>query len=204
MKTPSKLLATVRKCLAEPTCSIGENFSFVKSLVHYNKWVKQRESWNRKQNSAVKKEEVSFEFTSLTELSWNATQAYNLYTNIKKEDFNKWVEWYIYGQNIVVSWHRLKTFEEWLHDWLREALIMACNYPEDGVRLILERELWKGNYTNTMIHMFAEWKLDEETLTRLGQYEKYQSINWVDIEKAIDYCIDPQNRKDVEVLTLKM
>lgn len=204
MKTPSKLLNTVRQCLAEPTCSIRENFSFTKSLIHYNKWVKQWESWNRKQNSAVKKEEYSFEFASLAELWLLSVQAHNMYTNLKKEDFNKWVDWYMCGQNIVIVWYRLKTFEEWLHDGLKDALIIACKCPEDGVRMILERELWKGNYTNTMVHMFAEWKLDEETLKRLGQYEKYQFIEWVDVEKAIDYCIDPKNRKDVEVLTLKM
>lgn len=203
MQIPNTLLNSIRQCLAEPTCSIGENFSFVTSLVYYNKWVEQWNNWNYKQNPAVKKEEVSFDFGSLTELSWNAIQAHNMYVNLKKEDFNKWVDWYIYGQNIVVMWYRLKTFEEWLHDGLKDALIMASKYPEDWARMILERELWKGNYTNTMIHMFAEWKLDEETLKRLGQYEKYQSIEWVDIEKAIDFCIDPHNRKDVEVLTLK-
>lgn len=204
MKTPSKLLNTVRQCLAEPTCSIRENFSFTKSLIHYNKWVKQWESWNRKQNRAVKKEEYSFEFTSLAELWLLSVQAHNMYTNLKKEDFNKWVDWYMCWQNIVIVWYRLKTFEEWLHDGLKDALIMARDCPEDWARKIIERELGEWNYTNTMIHMFAEWKLDEETLKRLGQYEKYQFIEWIDIEKAIDYCIDPKNRKDVEVLTLKM
>jgi hypothetical protein len=33
---------------------------------------------------------------------------------------------------------------------------MACKCPEDGARMILERELGMGNYTNAMVHMYAE------------------------------------------------
>jgi hypothetical protein len=35
-------------------------------------------------------------------------------------------------------------------------LILAYQFPEDGARKILERELGNGRYTNTAIHMYVE------------------------------------------------
>ena len=137
MKNPDALLNSVQECLVNPIHSIKENFSKSKSLEFYEKWAKQWESWNYKQNPAVKKEEVSFDFGSLFELEWNAWQARNLYNNLKKEEFNKWVDWYIYGQNIVVIWYRLKTFDEWLHDGLKDAIIMTYDCPEDWSRMVI-------------------------------------------------------------------
>lgn len=196
MKIPNDLLNSVRQCLTEPTFDIQENFSLEKSKLHYQKRVKQWDNWNYKQNLAVKKEEVSFDFGNLLELEWNAWQARNLYNNLKKEEFNKWVDWYIYGQNIVVMWYRLKTFDEWLHDWIKDALIMAHDCPEDWARMIIERELWEWHYTNTQVHMFAEWKIDKEMLERLWHYETYQSIDKEDIEKEIEKCVELLSEKD--------
>lgn len=212
MKTTNSLLNSVRQCLAEPVYDVQKNFSLEKSKGWYEKRKKQWDSWGYKQNPAVKKEEVSFDFGSLSELWLMTTQAHNLYVNLKKEDFNKWVDWCIYWQNIVVSWYRLKSFDEWLHDWLKDAIIMACDCPEDWARMIIERELWEGRYTNTAIHMYAEWKIDEETLKRLWQYEPYHYVEWLDIEEAIEKCIDllwndakeSDGEKNVTVLTFKL
>lgn len=205
MINPEDLLNSVCQCLAEPTFSIQKNFSIEESKKYYEKWKKQWDNGDYKQNLAVKREEVSFDFGSLSELWLMSTQAHNLYTNLKKEDFNKWVDWYIYGQNIVVSWYRLKSFDEWLHDWLKDALIMACDCPEDWARMIIERELGERHYTNAMIHMFAEWKIDKETLKRLWTYEKYSRIEWLDIEKAIEKCEELlDGEEETTVLTFKI
>lgn len=213
------LLEDVKKCLTDPVYDVIQNFSLVKSREYYDKREKSWKSWNYKQNPAVKLEEVSFDFGSLSELWLMATQAHNLYVNIKREDFNKWADWYIYWQNIVVSWYRLKTFDEWLHDWLRDALYEAHQTPEDWVRILLERELGKWIYTNTAIHLYAEWKIDKETLKRLWTYEKYMHLEDRDIEEditqvrkaledveecnKIDEIINMLKRKDVTVLKLK-
>lgn len=210
MKNPNNLLEDVKKCMVDPISDLLLNFSLEKSEEWYEKRKKQRDSWNYKQNPAVKKEEVSFDFGSLSELWLMTTQAHNLYVNLKKEEFNKWVDWYIYGQNIVVSWYRLKPFDEWLHDWIKEALILAYQFPEDGARKVLERGLGKWTYTNTAIHMYIEWKIDEGTLKRLWQYEGYQNIDDRDVEKDVEEVrkallwIEEDNKKEVKVLTFKL
>lgn len=211
MKNPNNLLEDVKKCMTDPVSDILLNFSIEKSRKGYEDRKKQWESGSFRNNPVVKKEEVSFEFADLFELEWNTSQARNLYNNLKKEDFNKWVDWYIRGQNIVVIWYRLKSFDEWLHDWLKDALIMATECPEDWARMIIERKLGEGKYTNTAIHMYIEWKIDNETLKRLWQYERYQRIEDRDVEKDIEEAkkallwMEEDNKKgDVTVLTLKV
>ena len=211
MKNPNNLLEDVKKCMTDPVSDILLNFSIEKSRKGYEDRKKQWESGSFRDNPAVKNEEVSFEFTDLFELEGNASQARNLYNNLKKESFNKWVDWYMHGQNIVVSWYRLKTFDEWLHDWLKDALVMAIDCPEDWARMVIEKELGEGKYTNTAIHMYIEWKIDNETLKRLWQYEKYQRMEDRDVEKDIEEAkkallwMEEDNKKGtVTVLTLKM
>lgn len=211
MKNPNNLLEDVKKCMTDPISDLLLNFSLEKSKEWYEKRKKQWESGGITNNPVAKKEEVSFDFGSLSELWLMAAQAHNLYINLKKEDFNKWVGRYMYGQNIVVSWYRLKTFDEWLHDWIKEALILAYQLPEDGARKVLERELGEWTYTNTAIHMYVEWKIDNETLKRLWQYEKYQNIDDRDVEKDIEEVkkallwMEEDNKKGtVTVLTFKM
>jgi uncharacterized protein with ParB-like and HNH nuclease domain len=59
--------------------------------------------------------------------------------------------------------------------------------------------------------MYVEWKIDNETLKRLWQYEEYQHIDDRDIEKDIEEVrkallwMEEDNKKsNVEVLTFKM
>ena len=209
MKNPSNLLEDVRKCLTDPVSDILQNFSLEKSRFYYDKWATQRAAWDYKFNPADKQEEVSFDFCSLDELTTKSIEAHNVFVNIKKEDFFKWADWYIFGQNVVVEWHRLKSFDEWLHDWLYEALCQAYQTPEDGARKILEKKLWKWVYTNTAIHCFAEWIITEDVLKRLWQYEKYQAIEGRnmedDIEEAKKALEDmKENNKSTTVLTFKL
>lgn len=208
MRNPkSNLLEDVQKCMTDPIYDICKNFSLQKSREGYEKRVKQWESGNYKQNPAVKKEEVSFEFANLDDLSLKSIEAQNTFINLKREDFNKWVDWYIYGQNVVVEWYRLKTFDEWLHDWLKDALFMACQTPEDGARKIIERELWNWMYSNGAVHLFIEWIITEDVLKRLGQYEKYQEIKWRDIEEDIEQAkkaLKDMEENNVTVLKLKI
>ena len=131
-----------------------------------------------------------------------------MYNNLKEQDFNKWVDWYIYWQNVVVVWYRLKTFDEWLRKGLVEALTSAYQTPEEWVRLLLEKELGASMFTNAAIHLFMEWQINRETLERLGTYESYQPILDRDMEKDIEEAArilkENEWKKDVTVLTLKM
>lgn len=205
MKIPNDLLNSVRQCLAEPVLSIKQNFSLEKSKLHYEKRVKQWDNWNYKQNPAAKLCKETFSYANLKELSKVSEQANNLFINLTDLSFVKGIDWYTHGQNIVVIWYRLKTFDEWLHDWLYEALVMARDCPEDWARMIIERELGEWHYTNTQVHMFAEWKIDEETLKRLWHYETYRPVEWLDIEKAIDRCKELlEEEKEITVLTFKI
>jgi len=208
IKPENNMLEDVQKCMVDPIYDICKNFSLQKSREGYEKRVKQWESGWYKNNPAAAEETVSFPFTSLSEMGLVSIQAHNLYTNLKTKDFNKWVDWYVYWQNVVVSWHRLKTFDEWLHDGIKDALTIHYKSPEDWVRRLLNRE-WGWYYQNDAIHLFAEWKIDEESLKRLGHYEPAQAINDRDIEKDIKEATkalkDMEDcNKNVTVLTLKM
>ena len=184
-KPENNMLEDVQKCMVDPIYDICKNFSLQKSREGYEKRVKQWESGWYANNPAAAEETVTFPFASLSEMGLVSIQAHNLYVNLKKESFNKWVDWYVYGQNIVVSWHRLKTFDEWLHDGIKDALTIHYKSPEDGIRRMLNRE-WGWYYQNDAIHLFAEWKIDEESLKRLGHYEAAQAIEGRDIEKDIE------------------
>jgi len=211
MKNPNNLLEDVKKCMTDPISDILLNFSLEKSREGYEDRKRQWENGGYRNNPAVKMEDVHIGFKRLDDLWLAATQAYNLCVNLKKEDFNKWVDWYLRSFEVVVYWYRLKTFDEWLHDWLKDALVMATDCPEDWARMVIERGLGEGKYTNTAIHMYIEWKIDNETLKRLWQYEKYQRMEDRDIEKDIEEAkkallwMEEDNKKDsVTVLTLKM
>ena len=211
MRNPNNLLEDVKKCMTDPISDVLLNFSLEKSRKGYEDRKKQWENGSFRNNPAAKKEEISFAFTNLDDLSSKSIEAQNLYINLERQSFVRDCGWCIYEQNIVVSWYRLKTFDEWLHDWLKDALVMAIDCPEDWARMVIERELGEGKYTNTAIHMYVEWKIDNETLKRLWQYEKYQRIEDRDVEKDIEEAkkallwMEEDNKKGtVTVLTLKM
>lgn len=208
-KVKSDLLKKCQECMANPIADILENFSLEKSKFHYEKWAKQREMGDRYQNPADKHEEVSFAFASLDDLAVKSIEAHNLYTNIKAKEFFKGADWYMYWHNIVVSWHRLKSFDEWLHDWLKDALTQHYKDPENGIRKMLDKERWGWLYWNVDIHLWLEWKIDDEAMQRMGRYEPCQSIEGRDLEKDIEEAVKAlksgeKKEWDVTVLTLKV
>lgn len=205
------LLEDVKKCLTDPIYNITQNFSLQKSKEYYNKWAKQWEMGDYNLNLANKVEELQFPFTNLDELAVKSIEAQNVYTNLKKEDYIKWCSWCVYWKKVVVRWNRLKTFEEWLHDGLEDALKSFYEEPEWGVRKMLIEKLGEWYYGNTEIHLFAAEKIDEDVLLRLWQHEEPRSVEDRDIEEDIlsarQALLDMEEcntKKDVEVLTLKM
>lgn len=208
MKVKSDLLKKCQECMVNPIADILENFSLEKSKFHYEKYAKQWDNWGYQQNPADKVERVTFPYGSLNDLSIVAIEAQNLYVNMKKADFIRGLDWRTYGQNIIVWWHRLKTFDEWLHDWLQDALIQHYKDPETGIRKMLAREWWGGLYWNVDIHLRLEWKIDDEAMKRMGRYEPSQPITDRDVEKDIEEAIKALGYKkeegEVTVLTLKV
>lgn len=186
MKIPQKnLLEDVQNSLTDPVYDILQNFSLEKSREYYNKRATQWNMWDFRLNLANKQEEVKFPFTTLTELAEQSQKAQNLFDNLRKEDFIKGCEWAVYWQNVVVRWNRLKTFEERLHDWIKDAITMHYKEPEGWAKKIIERELGGWYYSNVVIHMFAEGEISENVLKRLGQYEWPRRLEWRDIEEDI-------------------
>lgn len=176
MITTKNLLEDVKKCLEDPVYNLVCNFSLEKSRLYYDKWEKAWDNWCYDNNPAVKKEKEVLPFTSLDQLSTLAEEAHNLFRALWKLDYIDGPDWYVWGQNIVITRNRLKTFEEWLEDWLRDALKWAYEEPEDWARMLLERTLWDWIYSNTAIHLFAEWKIDVELLKRLWTPDKCNKI----------------------------
>lgn len=211
MRKTNETLELCQKIMVDPIVDILENFSLEKSREYYEKWSKQWNMGDRFQNPADMHEEVSFPFDSLSALWLMSIEAHNLYTNVKSKEFFKWADWYMYWQNIVVSWHRLKTFDEWLHDGLKDAITQHYKEPEKSIQKVLREKLGSWWYSNTDMHLWLEWKIDDETLIRLGQYEESKRILDRDLEEdiaaATQALLDKEaseKKSDVTVLTLKL
>lgn len=205
------LLEDIQKCMTDPVSDVLQNFSLEKSRKFYKKHV---EEWNAdlyEANPVALHSVETFAFETLEEMGQQSKQAETMVYNLQGLAFVKWVKWEIRWKNIVVSWYRLKTFDEWLEFWLMDALELARSMPEDWARQILERKLGDWTYTNTAIHMYIEWVLTKKQLERLSKYEWYRSIEEWDlseeVQKAKDALEDMEeenSKKDVTVLTLKM
>lgn len=194
----NSLRAKVRRVLKDPIANVVLNYSVEKAKEYYDKAAKQWESWDYQGWAKVDKhEEISFDFANLESASQQAKEAHNLYTNMLKENksYIKKLDWYLYGQNFVVSWHRMKTFEEYLHDWIKDALTRAYKDAEWGAKLVLEKELDLGIVSRSGIHCFAEWIIDAETLERLSKFEPATKFDWRDIEKDVEKCIEALNAR---------
>lgn len=202
----SNLQEDVQNCLKDPINSILKNFSLEKSKEYYSKWDEAWENWMYSNNPAAQKEKEEFNYKGLEELTKATEIAYAFYNNIKDMPHCKNVRYELSNDKITVHRMRLKTFDEWLHDWLRDAIITACDCPEDWARQVIEKELGAGIYTNTEVHMFAEWVIDTETLSRLSKFEKYQPIEKWDIEEKVEQAkkaLEDIKENNVIVLTLK-
>lgn len=188
-KTESNLLEDVQKSLTDPVYDILQNFSLEKSKEYYNKRATQWNMWDFRLNLANKQEEEKFPFTTLTELAEQSQEAQNLFDHLRKEDFFRGCEWTVYWQNVVVRWNRLKTFDEWLYDWVKDAILLHYKEPEEWARKIIERKLGKWYYGNVEVHMFAEREISENVLRRLGQYEWPRRLEWRVLEDDINAAI---------------
>ena len=185
----TNLLEDVQKSLVDPVYDVLQNFSLEKSREYYNKRATQWKLWDFRLNLANEQEEEVFPFTTLTELAEKSQEAQNLFDHLRKEDFFKGCEWCVYWQNVIVRWNRLKTFDEWLYEWVKDALLMHYKEPEEWVRKILVKKLGKWFYDNTAIHMFAEREISENVLRRLGQYEWPRKIEWRNLDEDIKTTI---------------
>lgn len=204
MRKKNETLELCQKIMVDPIVDIKQNFSLEKSKFHYEKWAKQREMGDRHNNPADKHEEVVMDFGGLDELAVKSIEAHNLYTNIKAKEFFKGADWHLRWHSIVVSWHRLKTFDEWLHDWLKDAITQHYKDPERSVQKILREKFDGWFYSNTDMHLWLEWKIDDEILERLGRYENERTINDRDLEKDIDDAKKALLESGITVLTLKV
>ena len=213
MRKKDKLLEDVRECLTNPIFDVTQNFSLEKSKQYYTIYSKQWEDDQRyKNNPANKREEVVFDYSNLEEMARQSIQAHNLITNLEKESFIRNPHYFVRWETIVVAWDRLKTFDEWLTDGLQDALIQAYKYPENWAKMIIGKELGNGNYSNTAIHLFAEWEIDRKVLERLGKSEWFNPIidrDIVDDVETLKKYLEgekPEKEKtaDVTVLEIKL
>lgn len=211
MRKKNETLELCQQIMIDPITDIKHNFSIEKSRFHYEKYATQWSLGDIYQNPADKHEEVSFAYAWLDDLATQAIQAHNLFVNMKKADFVKKVDWYTYWQNVIVSWHRLKTFEEWLHDWLKDAITQHYREPEKSIQKILRERFSEWYYSNTDMHLRLEWKIDDETLQRLGKFEKPQAIKDRDLEEDIQAATEMllemekgEKKSNVTVLTLRI
>lgn len=208
------LLEDIQKCMTDPVSDVLQNFSLEKSRKFYKKHVEEWDADLYEDNPAALHSVETFTFETLEEMGQQSKQAETMVYNLQKLEFVKWVGWKIRWKNIIVSWYRLKTFDEWLEFWLMDALELASSTPEDWVRQILEKELGGGTYTNTAIHMYIEWELTKKQLERLSKYENYRSIENRDMDedvKTAKYALEDmeeekeeEEKKNITVLTLKM
>lgn len=87
-------------------------------------------------------------------------------------------EWYMVGDNeVVVMWSRLKTFDEWLNQWLKDALCNAIRDPYEKARDLLCEKLNIPFLTRSAVDAFVEEEVNEEQLQAIfqewdGRYEK--------------------------------
>lgn len=188
----NSLRSKIKRVLKDPIADVVLNYSVEKAEEYYTKACKQWEQGDYQGWAKVDVHETEvFPFGCLEDAAEQAKLAQNLYNNMKKEDkpYIRKLDWYLYGQNFVVSWHRLKTWDEYLHDGIKDALEQAYKNAEGGARLILERETDIKNASNTDIHCFAEWIIDKETLERLSKYEPNTVFKGRDVEEDIKQCI---------------
>lgn len=185
MRVQNNLLEDVKKCLVDSVYDITQNFSLEKSRTYYNLWKEKWDRWDYRLNPVAVLERFDFNYSNLAELSLKSMEAQNLYSNIDKDDLFKWVRYCVITWMIRVEWYRLKTFDEWLEQWLKDALMMHYKNPEDWARKVLQKRLWKWLYDNSSIHMYVEWEITEEQLHRLATYELPRKITWWDIDDDI-------------------
>lgn len=118
MKQPStdNLLEDVQKCMTDPIYNVVKNFSLENSRKYYKKRANKWENEEYEDNPAVKREVETFPYADLEEMTKVSKEASTFMKNLESKDFFRDPTWDVRYDNIVITWLRLKTFDEWLHD----------------------------------------------------------------------------------------
>lgn len=203
MRKKDALLEDTKRCLVDPVFNVVRNFSKEKSEDYYKLHADEWARWIIIWNPAGKVERIELPYSDLSEMSAKSKEADTLINNMSKLDYIKWLHWVLEWNAIVIKWQRLKTFDEWLEDGLRDALESAIEWPEEWARIMLRNEWHTGWYSNAAIHIYAEWKIDIDTLDRLGEWEMPNSIKDVNLDEALEKAKEDLEKGDSNVTVLQ-
>lgn len=171
------LVEDVKKTLTDPIYNVTHNFSVEKSREYYDGWAKEFCDGLVKGNPAIEEEFEVFEYNTLEELQDVIVEAKWLLKALYEMPHVD-EEWYMVGDNeVVVMWSRLKTFDEWLNQWLKDALCNAIRDPYEKARDLLCEKLNIPFLTRSAVDAFVEEEVNEEQLQAIfqewdGRYEK--------------------------------
>lgn len=206
------ILEDVKKSIEDPVYGVSLNYSLEKCEEYYDKRVRQ---WNNGDinpysNVVVKKEEEVIPFNDLLELPEAVKQAKTLIDNLENMDWVKKPSYEVLPKAIVVKWFRLKTFDEWLEDGLKDALEKASMNVYADARLYLHNKCGIEWYIwDEEIAAFSSGLINFDTLKFLHTKHPTQKFEWRNMDedikelKRILYDKFEKVEKDVTVLTLK-
>lgn len=207
------ILEDVKKSLEDPVYGVALNYSLEKCEEYYDKRVKQWNNWNIDPytNPGVKKEEEVIKFNDLADLPRAIEEAKNLLSNLDNMDWVKKARYDVLPHSIRVTRVRLKTFDEWLEEGLKDALERAYTNICADARIYLHNKCGLGWYVwDREIEAFATGLIDYDALKFLHNSQPVKEFEWRDVKndvqelKRILYDRAEKPTKDVTVLTLKM
>lgn len=175
------LVEDVKKTLTDPIYNVTHNFSLEKSREFYDGWVEEFDKWHIEFNPAVTEEFEVFEYDTLEELQDIIVEAKGLLKALIDMPHTA-KEWYMVGDNeVVVTWLRLKTYDEWLETWIEDALYNATSSPYDKAIEMLEDKLGLPYITEGWVDAFIEGKVSEDALQMIfGYHSKYTEVDVCD------------------------
>lgn len=153
----ANLVEDVKKAILDPVYGVSLNFSLEKAREWYDKKVS---SWHF---SAYEEECERFEWGNDKEMQEKMAEATNLFISVKNMSRVKNATINVYTTCAYVERERLKTFEEYLDEWLSDALKNSYENPAHNWALILERELWV-KVTDDEAYLFSIGALDEDSI----------------------------------------
>lgn len=174
------LVEDVKKTFTDPIYNVTHNFSLEKSREFYDMWVAQFNKWYVEFNPAVTEEFEVFEYDTLEELQDIIVEAKGLLKALIGMPHTA-KEWYmVWDSEVIITWLRLKTYDEWLELWLWDALSNALLYPYEKAKKILKDKLELDFITAGWVDAFVEWKVDEEALQII--------FSWKKESESVDVC----------------
>lgn len=208
------ILEDVKKSIEDPVYWVSLNYSLEKCEEYYDKRVKQWDNWdsNPYSNQWAKREEEVIPFNDLLDLPDAVKQAKTLMNNLKEKDWVKKVNYEVKPNSIVVTWYRLKTFDEWLENGLEDALEKANRDIYADARLYLHNKCGIDWYIwDEEIAAFASGLINLDTLKFLHTRYPTKRFEWRDMKEDIkelkrilyDKAEVPEKEIKVAVLTFK-